>query len=220
MEKIKVHLLNAHHFSMSHMPIILENISDKGKTYYKIDVTKKPENQFSSLTSDIARRLKQTHSIFTFTIEANPSVIIKEWKCFFKQGEEAETKLIEANAGELGANCIMLLSRQHNCAGAAEWFLNRFAGIPKASVRSSSLWKLNYLGYGISVPRVLPIGIPLPGRVMDDAKMHIKEGEFKSSSCVAGFFTKRNLALAAIATAGVVGAAVNVVMADHEHFMP
>lgn len=148
MSKIKVHILNFHSIWSSHIEILLENTSVTPHTTYTIDRWQSPkENWYFNQAP-----LSNADSVYSFDIEADPTKITQEWLKYYK-----ETKKNESVFGE-------------NCSVAAQWFLTKFAGVPKPSMSNVS-W--NYLSVGIFWPSFIPCPVTLPGRIMSNAKFHI-----------------------------------------------
>lgn len=164
MAKIKVHLLN-YHSVFSHIEILLEHTPTKGcPVYYTIDRTSKPGKVFSK------NNLKPYHndvsSTFTFEIDADPTSIITKWNTYYFESKHQSGLFY------------------YNCADATQWFLHEFANIPNPSFLTLPI-STNLLTMGIFIPSFLPTGITLPGRVMDNAKFHIKKNDYNLSLQVA-----------------------------------
>lgn len=157
MPKIKVQVLNFHALC-SHIEILLENTSVIPSSYYSINRWEEPQKKFTKNASDFESILSSSSSAYTFYIDADPNIISKEWcDYFYKTFPQAS---IFGN----------------NCAVASQWFLNKFANIPDPD---SAPVSLNHLIFGIFVPSSIPIGITLPGRIMDNAKFHIVSEDSK-----------------------------------------
>ena len=61
----------------------------------------------------------------------------------------------------------------NNCGDITQEFLERFANIPAPHALAAP-FSINYFSLGICLPSFLPIGITLPGRIMDNAKFYIE----------------------------------------------
>lgn len=156
--EIEVTLLNFHGIN-SHIEILLSYVDARGdKFIYTINQWAKPHRLFYSGEEWLAfaeKKSGEANSKFTFSLQADPIEISIAW---FKRRHER-------------ANKASLFTE--NCADAAEWFLEQFAKIPKTHFYSSYV-SVNHFMFGLFVPSFLPLGITLPGRVMDNAKFHIK----------------------------------------------
>lgn len=153
MARIQVHILNFHG-PWSHTELLLENLSKKPHTYYFIDRWSAPENHWHSYaTPEIAQQeLEKASAIYSFEIKANARSIMSDWKIYWRSTEK--------NAFILGDNCGV----------ATQWFLQRFAGVPKLDLSNISL---NHFVMGIFWPSFVPCPVTLPGRVMSHAKFHL-----------------------------------------------
>ncbi len=150
MANIKVHVLNFHSI-FSHIEIVLENTSTDHHTYYGINQWVPPADKWhKSWSKD---RIKQASSTYSFDIDANPDEIKNEWENYWHNTEK--------EASILGKNCAV----------AAQWFLTKYAGIPKPNLSNVS-W--NHLALGIIWPSFIPCPITLPGRIMSNTKFHIE----------------------------------------------
>jgi hypothetical protein len=195
MANIKVHVLNFHGIT-SHIQIILENISETPTTYYCIDRARgAPEDKFSHEASELAARykryLKQADEIVDFIIDADPAAIIQSWKEYYKAASAQEAFYCQY-VDPVAAAFVGLLT--NNCADTVEWFLKRFAHIPKTSCLDNRPLKMDHVVFGLRVPSCFPIGVTLPDKVMDNVKTYVESKESKPS--LRGLFTNRNAALA------------------------
>ncbi|GGI88288.1 hypothetical protein [Legionella impletisoli] len=158
---INVYLLNWHYVLFSHLEVVLENTSSNPYTYFRINGwRRRPELIFSYSSEKYLKLINSANSIYSFSIEANPKEIIDGWYqyCYRKVYPELT---------------------KNNCADATQWFLKKFANIPDPRAFSAP-FSLNYFCLGFFVPSILPIGITLPGRVMDNAKFHIEARKTRS----------------------------------------
>jgi hypothetical protein len=164
MAKILVHLLN-HHAATSHVDIAFE-VEGRPGLHYVMNRWEAPLDGMINHPVSLNARLKKAGEVFSFTIEENPDKIIKAWKEHYLQTH------IESN----------IFTR--NCADAALWFLTSFCGVPKAKAFALPL-SVNHIAFGIMAPSPVPIGVNLPGRVMDLAKYHLKENtiDAQNSAC-------------------------------------
>lgn len=151
MPKIKVHILNFHGGN-SHLEVLLQNISDDPIRSYIINQWNPANKKFANYSRN--DYLKRASSTFSFEIEADPEEIVKAWREHQKETEPTASILY------------------NNCADAVQWFLNKYAHIPSSRPFAFPM-SVNHLIFGISVPSFLPIGITLPGRVMDNAKFYV-----------------------------------------------
>lgn len=155
MANINVHILN-YHALCSHIEILLENTSVEPHTYLNLNRWARPATRW--LQSDCFWDFDEispesASSSYTFSIQANPNTILKDWRNYWQATDE--------DASILG----------DNCAVAAQWFLNQFADIPDPSLSNLSL---NHLAFGIFWPSFIPCPVTLPGRIMSNAKFHIE----------------------------------------------
>jgi len=156
MATITVHLLNWHWPGFTHISVMLEYNNNSSHNYM---ILERWENALPTThgwhnkDSFTKEYLNLANSEFSFDIEADPQEILIEWSNFKR-----------AN----GPNIII-----NNCGDATQWFLQRFAGIPSPSFLSAPL-SLNRFVLGIFLPSFIPVGITLPGRIMDNAKFHIE----------------------------------------------
>jgi hypothetical protein len=60
-----------------------------------------------------------------------------------------------------------------NCGDITQAFLEKFAQIPKPCALAAP-FTLNHLALVICLPSFLPMGITLPGRILDHAKFHVE----------------------------------------------
>ena len=153
MPDIKVHLLNFHG-PVTHIEIMLENLSVKPSTFYSINRWAPPLNAFYSQAGH-EEIINQASSTYSFDIEADPDVIVHEWKTHYQNTLN--------DASIIG----------HNCAVSAQWFLTTFADIPAPNFYSAPI-SINHLVFGLFVPSFIPVGITLPGRIMSNAKFYIE----------------------------------------------
>lgn len=197
MANIKVHLLNFHG-PWSHIEIVLENLSVSPRTFYSINRWDDyPCRAFSKkiykYETQITNLIKLASSRYSFEIQADPEEIVEKWRDYHEQTNES-------------ASCL-----GNNCAVAAQWFLNTFAKIPNPSIFSSKPISFNHLAFGICVPSFIPIGIELPGRIMDNAKYYIETRKSKPQPSSTGLFSNRNAVyLATLAAAMAVGYVSNL----------
>ena len=150
MANIKVHILNFHGI-WSHIEIVLENTSTEHSTYYGIDRWTNPSTKWSENKPEA---IIQASSIYSFDINADPNSITKSWWDYW-YGTEKNSNIF----GE-------------NCAAAAQWFLTKFADIPKPDLFSNV--SANHLAFGIMWPSFVPCPVTLPGRVISNAKFHME----------------------------------------------
>lgn len=138
----------------SHIEILLTYESHGSSYYYIINRWELPQNAFLITSQALKNKfINRAGSNLHFQINADPDAIARAWRTKY-------------SSTECRANIIT-----ENCADAAEWFLARFANIPKT--RSSSNISLNHVIFGIFWPSFLPSFITLPGRVFSNAKFYI-----------------------------------------------
>jgi len=179
MARIKVHLLNFHSLFFTHIELVLENLSAYPSTFYSINQASPPARKFSYAHIN---RINVASSRYAFEIEANPDDIVRKWREHYYQ-----------------MDCSFPL--WNNCADITQWFLKTFANIPNPSIFSSTPIRFNYFAFGIFVPRFMPVGVSLPGRVMDNAKQHIEARSNQPQSSSTGLFSHRKAVyLTALAT--------------------
>jgi hypothetical protein len=153
LREIKVTLFNIHGIT-SHIELSLQY----NDYYYTINqwsrslqekFSKEDKNELLTAPSFICSK-------YSFSIIANPEDIISEWKAW------------HSDHRAYASPCTT------NCADAVQWFLTRFAGVPKP--KSSKLpLSLNHLIFGITVPSFFKTPMTLPGRVIANAKFHIEQ---------------------------------------------
>jgi hypothetical protein len=61
---------------------------------------------------------------------------------------------------------------QNNCGDITQAFLEKFAEVPPPRPFAAP-YTINHLSLGICLPSFLPIGITLPGRILDNAQFHL-----------------------------------------------
>ena len=189
MTAITVHLLNFHGL-FSHTEIVLENEIDH--SLYLINQWDTALDSFSNC-SRYKENISQASSKYTFRIDANPNEISSRWI------ERYEKTLSKAN----------LLTQ--NCADAAQWFLHQFANIPHPKAFSSPV-SLNHLTLGLFLPSFIPIGIMLPGRIMDNAKFYVEAR--KNRTLINQYSSLRLAVTTAIAVLAVASCLAGIIMAS------
>lgn len=138
----------------SHIEILLTYESNESSYYYIINRWALPIHNFLKINQNFKNNcINKAGSNFHFQINADPNVIASAW-CTKYSNTASHANIIT-----------------ENCADAAEWFLSRFAKIPKT--RSSSNISFNHVIFGIFWPSFLPSFITLPGRVFSNAKFYI-----------------------------------------------
>jgi hypothetical protein len=150
MAKIRIHVLNFHGV-FSHIELVLQDISRPEHLYYGINRWETPKLYWCK--KGPKRYIEWASTDYSFDIEADPNEIIARWHKYWYQNQ--------AEASVLG----------DNCAVAAMWFLQEFAGIPQPSLSNLS-W--NHLALGIIWPSFIPCPVTLPGRVLSNTKFHIE----------------------------------------------
>lgn len=154
MANIRVHILNFHNITNSHMEILLENTSTEPSQYYVINRWDEyPSRSWWCAEGERPKILDRASSTYSFEKELNPREVVDSWLIYF-----SKTRLSAHVLGE-------------NCAVAAQWFLTEFAGIPEPSLSNVSA---NHLALGIMWPSFIPCPVTLPGRVMSNAKFHME----------------------------------------------
>lgn len=154
MANIKVHVLNFHNITNSHIEILLENTSTEPHQYYAMNRWDKyPTDAWWYPEGERPKHLDAAGSIYSFETELEPCDVVSRWLLYFDRTKD--------KAHVLG----------NNCAVAAQWFLTEFAGIPEPSLSNVSA---NHLALGIMWPSFIPCPVTLPGRVMSNAKFHIE----------------------------------------------
>ena len=155
MAKLKVTILNFHSL-FSHLEILLEDTSTTPSTYYVINQWDPAQSAFTNRISGAigSKYQEEASSTFSFEIEEDPKEIIKAWRDYQRK--------------TLPDACIS----SYNCADAGQWFLNKYAHVPNPRPFAPP-YTVNHVIMGIFLPSYMPIGITLPGRIMDNAKFHI-----------------------------------------------
>jgi hypothetical protein len=106
------------------------------------------------------------NSIYTFNIEADPDEIIREWQEYYKHTFD-----------DMGLT-------KNNCAISAQWFLERFAGIPAPSAEEGPA-SYNYFTLGIFCPSFFSdLSKILPGRIMSNARYHLNNSAKIMPNCL------------------------------------
>lgn len=149
MSKIKVHLLNSWNPSNSHIEIVLEQESKKGKYYYKIDAWSEPKSKAEIDDKLCLKSLKKASESTIIEIDNDLNNIITAWN---KKYEEEYDNL----------QCF-----SNNCADVSAWFLEEFANIPNPG-KNNPPFTINYVCCGLFAPSFLQC-CTLPGRVFDYA---------------------------------------------------
>lgn len=155
MATIRVNLLNWHWPVFTHISIMLENISKSPTEYMLMERWNHEFPMLWETNHSHLWKMNEASYKYTFEIEADPEEIANEWRTF------------KHNTPNMINN---------NCGDGAQWFLQRFANIPAPSCFSAPL-TLNHFALGIFLPSFCPVGITLPGRVVDNAKFHLKTRE-------------------------------------------
>lgn len=152
---ITVSLLNFHGFN-SHIEILLHYVENGVNHFYVINQWAPASNHIMKSTTGLKQHpnYREASSRFSFKIEADPNEIADNW---FRRYYSRQAY----------ANIIT-----ENCADATQWFLKKYAAIPNPTFYSNHL-SLNHLILGLMLPSFIPIGITLPGRIMDNAKFHM-----------------------------------------------
>jgi hypothetical protein len=180
--KLNVTLLNFHGI-VTHIEVLIVNPIDN--TFYIINRWGYAQNKFEPIQPNFNYQ-NLASSIFQFNIDADPQKIAAGWKNNCK------------TPGDIFTN---------NCADAVEWFLYEFANIPKTTIFKGPL-QINHLALGIPIPNIIPIGVNLPGRVMDNAKWHLDN---KAKTSCGGLFSKQN-AIGALTAVSVAASAMSYKM--------
>ncbi|WP_367607089.1 hypothetical protein [Legionella sp. W05-934-2] len=149
MATIKIHVLDFHSI-FTHIEIVLENTSTTPHTFYGINRWEEPGHNW--VTSGPNAYIDQASSTFSFDIEADPKDIVKQYRDYWYSTDK--------DAGILSLNC----------GDTAQWFLSKYARIPKPNLSNIS-W--NHFALGIIWPSFIPCPITIPGRVMANAKFHV-----------------------------------------------
>lgn len=171
-QPIKVNLL---FLSGHHIEILLEKPEGRETSYYTINRWEAPAKEFCVNDNSVLNEIEDNNDIYSFTIEADPEEIIKEWTAFYEETLPREHILKE------------------NCADASQWFLKKFCDIDKPrfwgpvytndqitpSFDLSQLLPERAWAQGIQLPAVylpsaLPLPFSIPRRVFENARMHLE----------------------------------------------
>jgi len=128
------------------------------RAYYTINQWEEAAEQWSLRRNQLTKLGPLYAAQFTFTINAHPCAIVREWRQWQKE------------------NLPNASPCYHNCADAVEWFVERFADVKKSSFTQPP-FSVNHLCCGIPWLSILPFPVTLPGRVMSNIKAQITARE-------------------------------------------
>lgn len=151
LEPIEVNVINVHGPN-SHIELELSRELPSGsKLYYTINQWQEPDSDWATDRNGFVSWPFPFVSQYSFTIQADPAEVIREWKVWHAENIACASPLY------------------HNCADAVEWFCERFADVPKSHFYQTPL-SINHMICGIPWLSCAPFPVTLPGRVMDNIK--------------------------------------------------
>lgn len=168
---IKVHVLflQGHHIELllenpDSIAQIKNNSLHKLPSYYCINRWREPNQSWLANQDDkpkektvfrnfIALKEKASEQ-YSFEIEEDPKVIVHDWIQYYEDTKK--------NAHIFG----------ENCAVATQWFLSKYAQIPRPAFWAAPVG-INQVMYYFYTPSFIPHFALLPKRVFDNAKFHL-----------------------------------------------